>query len=108
MRPPHFNRLVGALADLKGNRRKRERNFVPGPIPPPRPIRTAKLSVRTGMPAHEIVQAAKELDVDLIVIATNGLTGWKHFCIGSTAEQCRPRGALFRFGRARKGASFFC
>lgn len=44
-------------------------------------------TVRTGLPAHEIVEAAKELDTDLIVIATHGYTGWKHFCIGSTAER---------------------
>jgi nucleotide-binding universal stress UspA family protein len=43
--------------------------------------------VRTGLPAHEIVEAARELDVDLIVIATHGYTGWKHFVIGSTAER---------------------
>lgn len=44
-------------------------------------------TVRTGLPAYEIVEAAKELDVDLIVIATHGYTGWKHFAIGSTAER---------------------
>jgi nucleotide-binding universal stress UspA family protein len=43
--------------------------------------------LRTGIASHEIVEAAKELDVDLIVIATHGYTGWKHFCIGSTAER---------------------
>ena len=43
--------------------------------------------VRTGVPSHEIVEAARETDVDLIVIATHGYTGWKHFCIGSTAER---------------------
>jgi universal stress protein A len=43
--------------------------------------------IRTGVPSHEIVEAAKEADVDLIVIATHGYTGWKHFCIGSTAER---------------------
>ena len=43
--------------------------------------------VRVGLPSHEIVEAAKEADVDLIVIATHGYTGWKHFCIGSTAER---------------------
>ena len=46
-----------------------------------------KWKVRAGVPAHEIVEAAKELNVDLIVIATHGFTGWKHFCIGSTAER---------------------
>ena len=44
-------------------------------------------TVRTGLPANEIVEAAKESDVDLIVIATHGFTGWKHFAIGSTAER---------------------
>jgi universal stress protein A len=44
-------------------------------------------TVRTGLAAHEIVEAAKEFDVDLIVIATHGHTGWKHLAIGSTAER---------------------
>jgi Universal stress protein UspA and related nucleotide-binding proteins len=46
-----------------------------------------KSVLRTGVATHEIVEAAKELDVDLIVIATHGFTGWKHFAIGSTAER---------------------
>lgn len=44
-------------------------------------------TVRTGLAAYEIVEAAKEFDFDLIVIATHGYTGWKHFAIGSTAER---------------------
>ena len=44
-------------------------------------------AVGTGLAAHEIVEAAKEHDVDLIVIATHGYTGWKHFAIGRTAER---------------------
>jgi universal stress protein A len=47
----------------------------------------AKSLVRTGVATHEIVEAAKDLDVDLIVIATHGYTGWKYFAIGSTAER---------------------
>ena len=47
----------------------------------------ARSTLRTGVATHEIVEAAKELDVDLIVIATHGYTGWKHFAIGSTAER---------------------
>lgn len=43
--------------------------------------------VREGLPAYEIVEAAKAMDIDLIVMATHGYTGWKHFCIGSTAER---------------------
>ena len=42
---------------------------------------------RTGHASNEINKAAKELDVDLIVIATHGYTSWRHLCIGSTAEQ---------------------
>jgi universal stress protein A len=50
-------------------------------------ISSVESSVRMGLPAHGIVEAAKELDVDLIIIATHGYTGWKHFAIGSTAER---------------------
>lgn len=46
----------------------------------------ANVVLRNGVPAHEIVEAAKDLDIDLIIIATHGYTAWKHFCIGSTAE----------------------
>jgi len=50
-------------------------------------VNQVQSTVRTGVAAFEIVEAAKELDVDLIVIATHGYTGWKHFAIGSTAER---------------------
>lgn len=46
----------------------------------------APTQIRRGIAAQEIVDAAKTLESDLIVIATHGYTGWKHFCIGSTAE----------------------
>jgi nucleotide-binding universal stress UspA family protein len=56
-----------------------------------RRLTTKKLNAghafRIGLAAHEIVEAAKQLAVDLIVIATHGFTGWKHFYIGSTAER---------------------
>jgi universal stress protein A len=52
-----------------------------------RGIAKVKPLFRRGVASHEIVEAAKELDVDLIVMATHGYTGWKHFCIGSTAER---------------------
>jgi universal stress protein A len=44
-------------------------------------------AVRTGHAPNEITKAAKDLDVDLIVIATHGYTSWRHMCIGSTAER---------------------
>jgi len=43
--------------------------------------------VRNGVPFDEIVKAARELDSDMIVISTRGLTGLKHLLIGSTAER---------------------
>lgn len=43
--------------------------------------------VRIGHAPNEIIKAAKELDVDLIVIATHGYTSWRHLCMGSTAER---------------------
>ena len=43
--------------------------------------------VRRGVATREIVQAADELDVDLIIMATHGLRGWKHFGLGSTADR---------------------
>ena len=39
-----------------------------------------------GNSVEEIVRAAVELEVDVVVIATRGLTGLKHAVIGSTAE----------------------
>lgn len=43
--------------------------------------------VRIGHAPNEITKTAKDLDVDLIIIATHGYTSWRHFCIGSTAER---------------------
>lgn len=43
--------------------------------------------VRVGDAADEIVKLAKEEPVDLLVIATHGRTGLKHFFLGSTAEK---------------------
>jgi nucleotide-binding universal stress UspA family protein len=50
-------------------------------------LSSVTLKVRTGHAPNEINKAAKDLDVDLIIIATHGYTSWRHFCIGSTAEQ---------------------
>lgn len=40
-----------------------------------------------GNPADEVVRTAAEQNVDLIVIATHGLTGWRRFIFGSVAEK---------------------
>ncbi|NOK58561.1 MAG: hypothetical protein GFH27_549279n367 [Chloroflexi bacterium AL-W] len=44
------------------------------------------LVVRFGDPAHEIVAAAKDLDVDMVAMATHGRTGLKHMVLGSVSE----------------------
>jgi universal stress protein A len=46
----------------------------------------ARSTIRAGAATNQIVEAARDLDIDLIVIATHGFTSWKHFTIGSTAE----------------------
>jgi nucleotide-binding universal stress UspA family protein len=47
----------------------------------------ATTQVRHGRTAVEINAAAGELDCDLIVISTRGLTGWQHTLLGSTTEE---------------------
>ncbi|MGC9944286.1 MAG: universal stress protein [Verrucomicrobiota bacterium] len=44
-----------------------------------------KIDVRHGTPANEIVNAAKEMDVSLIIMSTHGHTGRVHAFIGSVA-----------------------
>lgn len=46
-----------------------------------------RASMRRGDPAEEIVAAAHEEDADLLVIATHGLSGWRHLIFGSVAEK---------------------
>jgi nucleotide-binding universal stress UspA family protein len=40
-----------------------------------------------GDAADEITRIAEEEDIDLIVIATHGHTGWRHLVFGSVAER---------------------
>ena len=47
---------------------------------------STKIEVRHGSPAIEIVNAAKELDVSLVVMSTHGHTGRVHAFIGSVAS----------------------
>ncbi len=42
---------------------------------------------KVGYPVEEIVNYAKEQDIDLIVIGTHGHTGFTHLLLGSTAEK---------------------
>lgn len=43
--------------------------------------------VRNGSPGVEIIETAKKISADLIVISTHGFTGLKHVFLGSVAEQ---------------------
>jgi len=47
----------------------------------------AESIVTYGFEADNIVETAEEKDVDLIIIATHGRTGLKHFFLGSVAEK---------------------
>lgn len=46
-----------------------------------------EVHVREGQPYNEIAAAAREFEVDLIIIPTHGRTGLKHVLLGSTAER---------------------
>jgi len=52
---------------------------------------SAHALVRVGSPAREIVETARRLPADLIVISTHGRTGLKHVLLGSVAEHVVQR-----------------
>jgi nucleotide-binding universal stress UspA family protein len=43
--------------------------------------------IKNGKPFIEIIETARELDIDLIITATHGQTGVEHLLFGSTAEK---------------------
>jgi len=43
--------------------------------------------LRVGNPHVEIIEAAEELGIDLIILSTHGRTGLAHVFLGSTAER---------------------
>ena len=47
----------------------------------------AELRVRRGPPHREIIDAARELNADLIVIGTHGYSGLQHVMVGSVTER---------------------
>jgi nucleotide-binding universal stress UspA family protein len=66
------------------NAKERLRELVSKRLPTDRPT---EQQVRVGAPFLEIAAAAKEMEADLIVIATHGYTGLRHVFLGSTAER---------------------
>jgi nucleotide-binding universal stress UspA family protein len=66
--------------------------------------------VRGGRPYQEIVELAREIDADLIVLSTRGHTGLKRVLLGSTAERVvrfasRPVLVVRRRGRNGRAAA---
>jgi universal stress protein A len=71
--------------DRAGSQRARRRlQTVAGKFEDEIPMTTI---VRAGQPFEQIATAAREVEADLIIIATRGLTGLKHTLLGSTAER---------------------
>lgn len=78
-------------------------NFAVVPVSVPRSAVRAKLKrwketevppgmkvdtkLRIGQAYKEIVEAARQMEVDLIIISTHGYSGLKHILVGSTAER---------------------
>lgn len=82
---PHYNFEVPAYQDaLDENARRQLKETLQGKICSKIPTRSM---IAHGDPAGEIVRLAEEENVDLIVIATHGLTGWQHLIFGSVAEK---------------------
>ena len=50
-------------------------------------FRPENCHIRGGRPYEVIVRLAREIDADLIVLATRGYSGLKHLLLGSTAER---------------------
>lgn len=69
--------------ELRAAGKKKLKELIARDIPPS--IKVNSLTVN-GRPGTEIVEAARQLHADIIVIATHGYTGLKHVVFGSTAE----------------------
>lgn len=50
-------------------------------------LRNCRPVIVSGSAADEIIRIAEEEQADLIVIATHGLTGWRHLIYGSVTER---------------------
>ena len=51
------------------------------------PQQRIEVAVRVGDPGSEIVEYAKEIGADMIMMSSHGRTGIKHLLIGSVAER---------------------
>lgn len=81
--PYGFTDFAPIDQQVKANGEQRVAALVLKQVPQGIPVETY---VRMGRPASVITEVAKELDADLIIIATHGHTGLKHVLMGGTAE----------------------
>lgn len=70
--------------ELRASSEKALQDVIAARIPP---TLGAHAVLAPGDPAREIIRAAEEEKVDLIVIATHGHTGWGRVIFGSVAER---------------------
>jgi nucleotide-binding universal stress UspA family protein len=82
---PHYNFEVPAYQDaLRENAQRQLDETITGLV---QKNVKAKGLLSHGDPAKEIVRIARDEGIDMIVIATHGLTGWQHIVFGSVAEK---------------------
>ena len=77
--------MMPSFSDLEQNRIKEMEEFVEREVADSS-VKIQK-SIRHGRPFVEIIQTARDEDVNLIVIATHGRGGLEHVLFGSTAEK---------------------
>ena len=51
----------------------------------------AETALRDGTPSQAVLDLVEEVDADLLVVGTRGLTGFRHLLLGSTAERIVQR-----------------
>ena len=72
------------IADVHGDARNRAGEFASRHF---RKVEGVKVHVRDGNTYLELMEAARELGSDMIVMGTHGRTGIAHLLIGSTTEK---------------------
>ncbi len=77
--------IMPSFADMEQNRLKEMQEFIDREVTDPE-IKIEKV-IRRGRPFIEIIQMAREENIDLIVTATHGRGGLEHVLFGSVAEK---------------------
>lgn len=77
--------IMPSFADMEQNRLKEMQEFIDREVTDPE-IKIEKV-IKRGRPFIEIIQMAREENIDLIVTATHGRGGLEHVLFGSVAEK---------------------